>query len=422
MKFKVGLMRSVWRKCFYACLVALLSACGSTQTRVTSVGPTAVGPTPAAALGSNPSESYNYRSYVFLDVAIPVFDPGFPVDKFGNIDDEQVVKDDIWPQVRRLESNRFAVETKKALLKTRAFGSINVTPDPTAVADLYLLGRINYSDTETVNIGIRVIDASNTQWGEKVFEHRVGEGFFRDALRKGQDPYGPVFQQIARYVYDLLEARSDTEKQTIQSISDMRYAASYSPEEFGPYLKLRNNGSYDLVGLPSEQDTGLQRIEKIKVKDEQFLDSLQDSYESFYAQTHEPYRTYQEETMAIAADVRRKTAKRTKAGLLAAAGAVGAIILAKNSNSTAGAIGAAAAGVTAAVALNSAVQTSRRLSSQRDVLDEMGQNLDIKVTPQVVEFNDQSIELTGTAGEQHAQLKQRLYEINQLEQTPDVQL
>lgn len=422
MKFKVSFTRNLWRKCVTSSLVVLLCACGSTQTRVTTVGPTVVGPTPAAALGSNPSESYNYRSNVFLDVAIPVFDPGFPVDKFGNIDDEEVVKENIWPQVRRLEANRFASETKKALLKTRAFGSINVTPDPTAVADLYLLGRINYSDTETINIGIRVIDASNKQWGEKVFEHRVGEGFFRDALRKGQDPYGPVFQQIARYVYDLLEERNDNDKRTIQSISDMRYAASYSPEEFSPYLKQRTDGSFNLVGIPSEQDSRLQRIEKIKVKDEQFLDSLQDSYDSFYAETHEPYRTYQEETLAIAADIRRKKAKRNKAGLLAAAGAVGAIILAKNSNSTAGAIGAAAAGVTAAVALNNAVQTSRRLSSQRDVLEEMGQNIDIKVTPQVVEFNDQTIELTGTAGEQHAQLKQRLYEINQLEQTPDVQL
>lgn len=411
-----------WSKYLTLTFVLFLSACGSTQTRVTSVGPSAVGPSSSGALGSNEANVYNYRSSIFLDVAIPVFDPGFPLDKFGNIDDEEVVKEDIWPQVRRLEANRFAVETKKALLKTRAFGSINVTPDPTAAADLYVLGKINYSDTETVNIGVRVIDASNTQWGEKVFEHRVGEGFYRDALRKGEDPYGPIYQQIARYVYDLLNRESEQRKQAIQHIADLRYAASYSPEEFGAYLEQNARGEFKLVGLPSEQDNRLQRIEKIKVKDEQFIDSLQDSYDTFYAETHEPYRTYQEETLSIAADIRRKKAKRTRQGILAAAGAVGAILLSKNSNSTAGAVGAAAAGVTAAVALSGAVQTSRRISTQRDVLDEMGQNLDIKITPQVVEFNEQTIELKGTASEQHTQLKQRLYEIYQLEKTPDVQL
>lgn len=411
-----------WARASSISFVLVLSACGSTQTNVSSVGPTSVGPSSSRALGTNETESYQYSSNLFLDVAIPVFDPGFPTDKYGNIDDEEIIEEDIWPQVRRLESNRFAIETKKALQKTRSFGSISVTPDPSAVADLYILGKINYSDTETVNVGVKVIDASNKLWGEKVFEHRVGEGFYRDALRKQQDPYGPVFQRIARYVYELLESKSDKKKQTIQQISDVRYAASYNPDKFNQYLRQSKNGTFNLVRLPSQQDTQFQRIEKIKVKDAQFIDTLQDSYESFYAETHEAYRTYQEETLSVAADIRRKKAKRTKQGVLAAAGAIGAILLAKNSNSNAGAVGAAVAGVTAAVSLNNAIQNNRRISTQRDILEEMGQNLDIKVTPQVVEFHEQTIELKGTAGEQHAQLKQRLYEIHQLEETPETQL
>ena len=52
----------------------------------------------------------------------------------------------------------------------------------------------------------------------------------------------------------------------------------------------------------------------------------------------------------------------------------------------------------------------------------MGQSLDIKVTPQVVELNEQSIELKGTATEQYTQLRQKLLEIYQLEATPNQQL
>jgi hypothetical protein len=403
-------------------LVLVLTACGSTQTNVSSVGPSAVGPSSGKPLGSIRDKEFEYASDIFLDVAIPVFDPGFPLDQYGNIDDEEIVKEDIWPQVRRLEANRFAIETKKALQKTRSFGTINVTPDPTAIADLYVLGKINYSDTETVKIGVKVIDAANKQWGEKVFEHRVGEGFYRDALRKNQDPYGPVFQRIARYVFDLLKRKSEATKQNIQQIADVRYAASYSPDEFTPYLSQNKKGVFRLEGLPSENDTQLQRIENIKVKDEQFIDTLQDSYESFYVQTHEAYRSYQEESLSIAIDIRRKKGKRLRQGILAAAGAAGAVILAKNSGSTAGEIGAVIAGGVGVVGLANAIQNNRRISSQKELFDELGQNLDIKVTPQVVEFNEQSIELTGTASEQHAQLKQRLYEIHQLEETPDTPL
>ena len=80
------------------------------------------------------------------------------------------------------------------------------------------------------------------------------------------------------------------------------------------------------------------------------------------------------------------------------------------------------AGVAAAVSLADAVKTNKEIQGVRDILEEKGENLDIKVTPQVVEFKDQSIELTGTAAEQHTQLRLRLYEIYQLEATPDQQL
>jgi len=147
-----------------------LAGCQSTQTNVTSVGPSMSGPGSSKALGKE-ERSYSYNSNVYLNVAIPVFDPGLPKDEYGNIDDEELVEEDIWPQVRRLEANRFAVNTREALSDTKAFGAVNVTPDANVSADVYVLGKINYSDTETVEIGVRVMDASNQIWGEEEFEY-----------------------------------------------------------------------------------------------------------------------------------------------------------------------------------------------------------------------------------------------------------
>ncbi|MET1219056.1 MAG: hypothetical protein ABWW63_05425, partial [Glaciecola sp.] len=98
------------------------------------------------------------------------------------------------------------------------------------------------------------------------------------------------------------------------------------------------------------------------------------------------------------------------------------ILLSKNSRSTAGQVGSAIAGVAAAKTLIDAVQSNDEIAKHRGLFTEMGENLDVEVSPQVLEFNEQEIELTGTAGEQYEQWKAHLFEIYELEATPDTQL
>ncbi|CCQ11596.1 hypothetical protein PALB_24970 [Pseudoalteromonas luteoviolacea B = ATCC 29581] len=422
----ISYVRSVTH--FFTVIVAtllFLSGCQSTSNQrlssVKTVGPSLQGPSSASLIGTKEA-LYPYDGKVFLDVAIPVFDPGFPLDKQGQIDDKEIVEQGIWPQVRRLEANRFAIETKKALAKTKAFGAVSVTPDASSSADLFVIGRINHSDAEIVHIGVRVIDASNHIWGEEVFEHQVAEGFYRDALRQNDDPYGPIFTQIANYVFRLMIKRSDDEKAQIQKIADIRYAAMYSPEKYASYLQQDRKQQFSLTGLPADNDPMLKRIDQVKAKDEQFVDGLQTNYDAFYAQTQDAYRTYQREALPIAVEIRHKKAERAKAQAWAAIGIIGGVLLSKNSDSTAGNIGAAVATAIGVYNLADAVQQNKAIGAQREMLEEQGQNLDIKVTPQVVEFNAQTIELSGTAKEQYSQLRQKLYEIHKLEATPDTNL
>ena len=394
----------------------LLGGCGSTQTNVTSVGPSMVGPGGGQQLGAN-SHRYRYNSDIYMDVAIPVFDPGFPTESDGSIDYDEIEEEGIWPQVRRLEANRFAIATKEALGETKSFGSINVTPDASALADVYILGKINYSDTETVEIGVRVMDAKNTVWGEEEFEYRVSEGWYRDAMSRGENPNAPVFEQIAKYVYDLLMKKSEAYKQEVQMVSDLRYAQMYSPEAFSQYLSQSRKGEVELVSAPSESDPMLRRVRAIQAKDEQFIDSLQETYDSFWVTTETPYRKYQKETLPEAKKIRELKAERTTKQVTAGLFAV-ASVLGSNSSSTAGQVAAAGAGIAAIGTLNEAIKTNKELHAQRDLFDEMGQNLDIQVADQIVEIDNQRIELQGSASEQYYQLRSRLKDIYEMEATP----
>ncbi|MEC7282620.1 MAG: hypothetical protein VXW48_03205, partial [Pseudomonadota bacterium] len=395
----------------------LLSGCGSTQTNVTSVGPSMVGPGGGQALGAQ-KNTYNYNSEIYMDVAIPVFDPGFPTERDGTIDYDEIEEEGIWPQVRRLEANRFAIATKEALGETKSFGSINVTPDASALADVYVLGKINYSDTETVEIGVKVMDAKNTVWGEEEFEYRVSEGWYRDAMSRGENPNGPVFEQIAKFVYDLLIKKSDAYKQEVQMVSDLRYAQMYSPESFSQYLTQGRRGEIELVSAPSDSDPMLRRVRAIQAKDEQFIDSLQETYDSFWVTTEEPYRKYQKETLPEAKKIRELESERTTQQVTAGLFAVASVLLGSNSSSTAGQVAAAGAGIAAIGTLSEAIKTNKELHAQRDLFDEMGQNLDIQVADQIVEIDNQRIELQGTASEQYYQLRARLKDIYDMESTP----
>lgn len=376
-----------------------------------------VGPGGGQALGAQ-KNTYNYNSEIYMDVAIPVFDPGFPTERDGTIDYDEIEEEGIWPQVRRLEANRFAIATKEALGETKSFGSINVTPDASALADVYVLGKINYSDTETVEIGVKVMDAKNTVWGEEEFEYRVSEGWYRDAMSRGENPNGPVFEQIAKFVYDLLIKKSDTYKQEVQMVSDLRYAQMYSPESFSQYLTQGRRGEIELVSAPSDSDPMLRRVRAIQAKDEQFIDSLQETYDSFWVTTEEPYRKYQKETLPEAKKIRELESERTTQQVTAGLFAVASVLLGSNSSSTAGQVAAAGAGIAAIGTLSEAIKTNKELHAQRDLFDEMGQNLDIQVADQIVEIDNQRIELQGTASEQYYQLRARLKDIYDMESTP----
>jgi hypothetical protein len=407
-----------------ASCVLVLAGCNSTRP-ATQTGPVQVGPGQYTPLGSQTKE-YDYRSDIYLDVAIPVFDPGFPLRDDGQIDDEAVAEAGIWPQVRRTEAKRFAIDTQAALSETKAFGKINVTPTANTNADVFVLGRIDQSDTEFVQLTISVIAATGQLLDARSFKHEVSSGFYRDAMNRNKDPYGPVFAQVAQFVFDTINNLEDSARQAIKDVAMVRYAAVYSPERFGPYLNVSQNRSgtyeYSLNGLPAIDDPMLMRINAIKAQEMMFVDNLQDNFAVFQAQTHDAYRTYQKETLPIVKRIRKEEAKRTGSQLAAIGLTVAAVLLNKNSNSTAGQVGSAIAGIAAVSTLNDAVQSNRQIARHRELFEEMGENLDIELSPQVMEFNDQEIELVGTAGEQYQQWKAYLQEIYALEATPDTAL
>jgi len=398
----------------------VLGGCSSTGSGSGYAGG-GVGPSSSnfgKALGST-ERTYAYNKSIYLDVAIPVIDPGFPMEG-GYIDNEAMAEERIWPEIRRLESKRFSLNIRNALSKTNAFGAVRVVPGKGAAADLYVIGRINESNTKHTKLGITVVDATNKVWGEEDFEIETSSGFYRDSRNEGKDPNKNIYTDIADWVYSLIQRKRSAELENVQLVADMRYAQMYSPDQFNRYLS-QKRGIISVNGLPADSDAMLSRIREYKAQDEAFVDGLQNNYDTFYAETEQPYRAYQKESLPIHERIEEEEAAQTRSAIFGVLAGVAAIAAGNQKTHTGNAIAAASA-IAAVVSFKNAFDSNDVIQEYTNIYDEMGQNLDLQVSTQVRTFEDTEVELSGTASEQYAQWQAHLREVYQANETPDAQL
>jgi len=357
-----------------------------------------------------------------LDIIVPVFDPGLP-------DDPEDYKDaGIWPELRRAEASRFAYQMKLALEETGAFGAVRVMPDSSATGDLYVVGKINESSGENVDIDINVFDISGKEWFDKSFDHEVAADFHNNIRNKGKDPYAPVFKQAAEKLVEELNDHKDEQLTQLQALTDLRFGANFSDEAFSQYMKVQGS-KVSLVGYPDANDSMLRRVKAIRVRDQLFIDRMQPHYEQFNQKMEASYALWQKqsfEEVKAAQEAKSESIRKAAAGIGLIALAVLSGVSGGRSNSTGGAVagatGAAVAGQIGMGLLGSSAKMNEESKFHRDALIELGQSIEGEIAPQVVEHDKTTTELTGTAKEQFSQWRVFLKRMFEQEATPDVQL
>ena len=360
-----------------------------------------------------------------LDVIIPVFDPGLSENA------ENYEEEGIWPELRRAEANRFAYKLKAVLDKTGEFGAVRVTPDNTASGDLYILGSIKESDGEIVKLNINVLDISGREWLDRDFKHKVRKGFFKNIRTRGNDPYDPVFVDVGDAIIKALKKRKPAELENLQYIANLRFGASFNEAAFDEYMD--TSSSYvKLLGKPSDKDPMLQRVSSIRVREQLFIDSLQQNYASFSSSMEESYLKWQEASFTekqLRKKAQREGVMKAVGGVLMIGLAIAAGVASAN-KSEQGRSGTASTLTTAAVAgglasawlLSSSFKSREEAKLHKDAIDELGESINLGMAPQVVSFEEETVELTGNIQEQFTQWREFLKRIYEQEATPSTQL
>jgi hypothetical protein len=350
------------------------------------------------------------HSTIYLDVAIPVFDPGIAQNS------KTITKEGIWPQLRRAEANRFALMTKIALQKKPVFGNISVVPSIQATADLYILGSIKQSNSEHIKLGIEIVDITGRRWDKLTFSHQVDKNFFKKHPNK--DPYEAVFNKIADHVVKLLKHKRDDKRENIKRVAEMRFAQSFLPEAFSKHLKRDRYDHISLDSLPSADDPMLNRVAPLRVQEQLFFDRMQAQYERFSLKTDESYRLWQQQTLSYLIAARDSNTKSVLKGIAGGVAILLAILAATNSSSDIAHAGTQLGTMLGTHLIKQSMKDNAEASVHYAAIDEMGENLDIKMDGHVLSLQDKTIELTGTAQQQYQQWKKYLKDLYLLEQTP----
>ena len=337
-----------------------------------------------------------------LDVGIPTLNYGL------YLTDEN---DTVFPEVRYAEAIYFSNQLAKVMEKSGAWGAIRVTPTDNVIMDLYITGTILQSDGETMDLEIQVKDSSGKQWFAKNYKQTTGKYAYDRRLKRLGDPFQNLFIRIANDLLAYREKLSEQQAIELRTISELRFAKSFSPEAFDNYISERRDGTLKIDRLPAENDSILQRVRKIRDRDYLYIDTMQDYYDGFSQQMHLAYQDFRRssyDSVVKARQLDRQGNRRIVAGI----GAILAGIYGRSQAETSMVNDASTA--TAAVGgfvLKSGLEKKQEAAAYNESVAEMGSSLEAEIAPQVIELEDRTVTLTGTVQAQYQQWHELLHKI-----------
>ena len=359
-----------------------------------------------------------------FDIAIGVFNPGLSdnASTYG--------EGGVWPELRRAESMYMAVQLRNTLTDTGNYGAVRVTPDFSSSADIYVKAKIENSNGEDVKLKVTVSDSTGKVWIRgKNYSHRVKEITFTNPRNKDSnsalkvDPYEPIYQKINQDIVKYIDRRIKSKNaDTIQTVTDIRFAQNFAPDAFSDILSERR-GIYTLNGKPDSTDPMIKRIKNIQYRDQMFIDNMQDSYDGFSSDMQSSYRIWQQQSFAESRAAREAQSAAFWQGVAGAVVLAASVAAASSADSYDSSYYSGLAGTAVAGALFSeSFQSSDEARIHREALNEIAESIDGNLSPNVIEMEDTTVTLTGTAKEQSDQWRQILKKIYEAENEISVDL
>lgn len=369
-------------------LIGVLAGCVTETVKTTSV--------PALA---------TYESALsddeILDIAVAVFNPGLA---------ETDVDENIYPEIRRAEATFIARELALVLDDQGVWGASRVVPSADYISDVVVSGSIEQSDGESLVLNIQARDARGRVWLDKAYSGSTSRYAYQQTQRVQRDPFLGVYRKIANDLILAFKALSREERLAIRNVARLKFAQSFAPDAFADYLQTDDSNITRAVRLPAESDPMMTRISAIQQRNHVFVDTLQGHYDNFSGNMEAPYNEWRrlsyDETVALR-ELQAEARMQLIAGGLSLLAGVAAATSDNRDTRTAGAVGIYAGGSL----VKSGLERRAEAKIHSLALEELGQSLEAEITPQVIELEDRTVQLSGSIEDQYSQWREILSDI-----------
>lgn len=373
------------------CCTAFVSSCSRVEVRTTDL-------TPAQRLGVDTPEE------LLLDIGLQVFEPDLE-----DTPNDQI----IFTSVRKSESVWVAQQLRKTLEYSNAWGVVRIVPDSEIFTDIRVQGKIVQSDGETLTLNVVAEDMSGREWLNKEYSQVISR-YSYDPSQADREPFQGIYNEISDDLLEVLRNTTLDYREDLRAISTIRFAQSFAPEAFGQFLTSDENGNYVIDRLPAENDPMLERVQEIQLRDQIFVDVLQDYYVGFADQMDDPYREWRAQSYTetqIIRELESSARARRVGGWLSILGGVAALFDESGTTRLGGSV-AIYAGVEA---IQSSFQKRDEAALHIETLSEIGQSIEAELEPSVIELQDRTVTLTGTVRDQYDDWRGILREMYYLE-------
>lgn len=393
--------KSILKKVIMFACVLNLSACATYEYHETKVV------TPERF---NEAQEAQLNENHLLDVGIVLFDAG--VDE---LDDESAA----YTSVRNSEAVWFSNQLKKTMDFSNAWGLVRTKPGEGLITDLRIEGKIIESNGEVVSLHIKVSDAAGNLWIDKDYFQRASAYAYNPEIEYDQDPFQAVFNEIANDLFNYRASLSGQQLSNIRSIAKVRVAQSFVPDAFDDFLTQNDQGVYQLRRLPADTDPMMLRIDRIKARNDLFLDVIEDYYRGFNKNMSLPYEEWRKlsyKEVVYERQLRDQARKEQIAGV--AAIAVG-VIGGASSNSNSGRVAGGLSTIAGAGIFQRGFLKVDQANSHAETLRELGASLESELEPSVIDLQDRSVTLSGTVEDQFKEWRGILQKIFENENALD---
>ena len=341
-----------------------------------------------------------------LDVGVALFDPNIPEDYDVQI--EQIIQ----PEIRLAEARYMPFVAKNMLQSTGNWGAVRVVPRQSDAVDLSVNGKIIESDGEKLVVDIRVTDASGKTWFDKRYTSLASKYVYLDKSPQSIDAFQSLYRDLANDMLSYRETLSSSDVLEIRQTAEMKFARSFAADAFSGYLLQIDEGEYQLLRLPAENDPMLMRVREIREREYLFIDTLDEFYANYSRQMLPVYDGWRRATYADAIEFKALQAQSRSqiiGGSLAIAAGIGGIYSSDNPYVDASGVASVGGGATLIISGLNKKQQSAQLA---DRLREIGSDTEAELIPTTIQLDNETLRLTGSVEQQYTELRKilrRLY-------------